>query len=249
MDRPGLSAALTPSSAGVASPPECLSGAAADERYRTRSGAEAPITVVDPAEGSVVNNASQFSHFSAVGRAFGIQAVSSDLASSDKEVASGTCAEACPGAAHMDVTLPAESDGLGSQDNRVASVRCDAGSLVAPPAVPPATPIQDELCPITLVRTCTLVRPEMVGLVLPPFTNSLKTSVVEFRKWQKKLLEFQEERNLNNEYISYLLWRQLVGPARLLIEDLSAVDADASDGLPRMWMRLGRVFDCPPLER
>ena len=98
MDRPGSSAALTPSSAGVASPPECLSGAAADERYRTRSGAEAPITVVDPAEGSVVNNASQFSHFSAAGRAFGIQAAPSDLASSDKEVAFGTCAEARAGA-------------------------------------------------------------------------------------------------------------------------------------------------------
>ena len=84
MDRLGSSAALTPSSVGVASPPECLSGAAADERYHTRSVAAAPITVVDHAEGSVVNNASQFSHFSAVGRAFGIQVVSSDFADSDK---------------------------------------------------------------------------------------------------------------------------------------------------------------------
>ena len=148
----------------------------------------------------------------------------------------------------MEVTLPAESDGLGSQDNRVASVRCDAGSLVAPPAVPPATPIQDELCPTTLVRTCTLVRQELFGVVLPPFSNNVRTSVVEFRKWQKKLLEFQAERSRRNEDISYLLWRQLVGPAKMLIEDLSAADADASDGLSRMWMRLGRVFDCPPLE-
>ena len=90
MYRPGSSAALTPSSAGVASPSECLSGAAADERYRTRSKQEAQTTDVAPAEGSVVNNATQFSHFSAVGRAFGIQAVSSDLAGPDKEVASGT---------------------------------------------------------------------------------------------------------------------------------------------------------------
>ena len=73
--------------------------------------------------------------------------------------------------------------------------------------------------------------------------------MVEFRKWQKKLLEFQAERSLRNEDISYLLWRHLVGPARLLIEDLSAVDAAASDGLPRIWRRLGRVFDCPPLDR
>ena len=78
----GSSAALTPSSVGVASPPECLPGAAADERYRTRSGAEAQITIVAPAEGSVVDNASQFSHFSAAGRAW--NHVSSDLADSDK---------------------------------------------------------------------------------------------------------------------------------------------------------------------
>ena len=84
MDRPWSSAALTPSAAGVAPPTECLSGAAADARYRTRSGAEAPITVVDPAEGSVVNNASQFSNFSIVGRAYGIKGVSSDLADADK---------------------------------------------------------------------------------------------------------------------------------------------------------------------
>ena len=101
MDRPGSSAALTPSSVGVASPPECLSGAAADERYRTRSKQEAQTTIVAPAEGSEVDDVSQFSHFSAVGRAFGTQAVSSDLAGSDKEVASGACAEARVGAAHM----------------------------------------------------------------------------------------------------------------------------------------------------
>ena len=172
MDLLGSSAALTPSSVGVASPPECLSGAAADERYRTRSKLETQTTVVDPAEGSEVDDVSQFSHFSAVGRAFGIQAVSSDLASSDKEVASGTCAAACPGAAHMDVTLPAESDGLGSQDNRVASVRCDAGLSESPAPAPHAIRIQDQddLCPITLVHNCMSVRPHLFGLALPPFS-------------------------------------------------------------------------------
>ena len=111
MDRPGSSAALTPSSVGVASRPGCLSGAAADERYRIRSKQEAQTTIVVPAEGSVVDDVSKFSHFSAAGRAFGIQAVSSDLTSSDKEAASGTCAEARVGAAHMEVTLPADRMG------------------------------------------------------------------------------------------------------------------------------------------
>ena len=149
MDRPGSSAALTPSSAGVASPPECLSGAAADERYRTRSKQETQTTVVDPAEGSEVDDVSQFSHFSAVGCAR--NHVSSDLAESDKGMASGTCVRV----AHMEVTLSAASELPGSQDSRVASVRCDAGLLASSAVVPPATQIQDELYPITLVHDCT----------------------------------------------------------------------------------------------
>ena len=74
------------------------------------------------------------------------------------------------------VTFPVESDGLVSQDNRVASVRCDGGLLASPAAVPPATQTQDELYPITLVRDCTLVRQELFGVVLPPFANNLKIS-------------------------------------------------------------------------
>ena len=35
----------------------------------------------------------------------------------------------------------------------------------------------------------------------------------------------------------------------MLVEDLNDVDFVASDGLPRIWRRLSRVFDCPPLER
>ena len=83
------------------------------------------------------------------------------------------------------------------------------------------------------------VRPHLFGLALPPFSNNLRTSVVEFRKWQKQVLEFQAERSLSDEDISYLFYHSRVGIARMLIEDLSAVDFVASDGLPRIWRRLG----------
>ena len=105
------------------------------------------------------------------------------------------------------------------------------------------------LRPSALVRNCMSVRPHSFGLTVPPFSNNLRTSVVEFRKWQKQVLEFQAERNLSDEDVSYFFYHSLVGIARMLREDLSAVDFAASDGLPRIWRRLGRVFDCPPLER
>ena len=116
MDPLASSAVLTPASVGVASPPECPSGAAADERDRTRSKPETQTTVVAPAEGSEVDDASHFSRFPAAGCAW--NQVSPDLAESDKAMASGTCAQA-----HMEVTLSAASALPGSQDNRVASVR------------------------------------------------------------------------------------------------------------------------------
>ena len=63
------------------------------------------------------------------------------------------------------------------------------------------------------------------------------------------MLEFQAERSLSDEDLSYLFYHSLVGIARMLVEDLNDVDFMASDGLPRIWRRLGRVFDCPPLDR
>ena len=177
MDRPGSSAALTPSSAGVASPPECLSGAAADEQDRARSKPETQTTFVAPAKGSEVDEVVHFSRFPAAGCAW--DQVSSDLAESDKAMATGTCVQA-----HMEVTLSAASALPGARDSRVASVRCDAGSSATPLPAPHATVIQDpdELLPVTLVCNCMSVRSHLLGLALPSFSSNMRTSVVEYKK-------------------------------------------------------------------
>ena len=120
MDRLGSSVALTPLAVGFASPPECLSGAAADERYRTRSKQEAQTTIVALAKGSVVDNASQFSHFSAAGRAW--NHVSLDLADSDKW---GGVRYVRPcGAYGCDVARCVGVAGCAGQSGRIREVRC-----------------------------------------------------------------------------------------------------------------------------
>ena len=93
------------------------------------------------------------------------------------------------------------------------------------------------------------VRQELFGVLIPAFVNNLRTTVVSYRRWKQYLLEFQRDRNLRDGDVGYLLFMQLVGPAKQLIEDLSAADAAASDGLSRIWMRLDRLFDCVPVER
>ena len=107
MDLFASSAVLTPASVGVASPPGCPSGAAADERNRTRSKPETQTTFVAPAEGSEVDDVSHFSRFLAAGCAW--NQASPDLAESDKATASGTCVQA-----HMEVTLSVASAFSGS---------------------------------------------------------------------------------------------------------------------------------------
>ena len=93
-------------------------------------------TFVAPAEGSEVDDVSHFSRFPAAGCAW--NQVSPNLDESDKATASGACVQA-----HMEVTLSVASALSGSQDSRVASVRCDAGSSETPLPAPHATAIQD----------------------------------------------------------------------------------------------------------
>ena len=47
------------------------------------------------------------------------------------------------------------------------------------------------------------VRSHLLGLAFPPFSSNMRTSVVEYRKWQKRVREFQAERNLSDEDLSY----------------------------------------------
>ena len=160
MDLFASSAVLTPASVGVASPPECPSGAAADERNRTRPKPETQTTFVAPAEGSEVDDVSHFSRFPAVCCAW--NQVSPDSTESDKATASGTC-----GQAHMEVTLSTASALSGSPDSRVASVRCDAGSSESPLPAPHATIIQDpdELLPVNYARPQLHVGPLALALI------------------------------------------------------------------------------------
>ena len=163
MDFFASSAVLTPASVGVASPPECPSEAAADERNRARSKPETQTTFVAPAEGSEVDDVSHFSRFPAAGCAW--NQISPDLAEPDKATAPGTCVQE-----HMEATLSVASALPCSRDSRVASVRCDAGSSEIPLPALHATGIQgqDELRPSTLVRNCMSVRLRLFGLALPP---------------------------------------------------------------------------------
>ena len=70
-----------------------------------------------------------------------------------------------------------------------------------------------------------------------------------FRQWEHDVLEFQKDRNLQGGDLGYLICTQLVGAEKELIEDLRVAKSAASDGLPRIWMRLGRVPSRSPIVR
>ena len=110
--------------------------------------------------------------------------------------------------------------GRSSEDERVASGKCDADS----PAPPPATlshdvnAAEERFTPDACMRVCR----ELFGLLIPAFRNDLQTTVVRYRQRKQDVLEFHKDRNLQDGDLWYLLLTQIVGTAKQLIEDLSA---------------------------